>query len=58
LTYHAAFDPAGLPVIVVMMALTIYLAWAYRAAFAPMLRARIEPTVGDAVIAPHQTGTV
>ena len=43
------FDPSGLPVIAVLMALTIYLAWAYRAAFAPMLRARVEPTAGDAV---------
>lgn len=57
LAYHAVFDPAGLPVIAVLIALTVYLAWAYRAAFAPMLRARVEPTAGDAAIAPHQPAT-
>jgi hypothetical protein len=49
LTYHGVFDPAGLPVVAVLMALTIYLAWAYRAAFVPMLRARVEPAAGGAV---------
>ena len=49
LTFHGVFDPSGLPVIVVLIALTIYLAWAYRAAFAPMLRTRVEPTIGEAV---------
>lgn len=51
LIYHGVFDPAGLPVIAVLVALTIYLAWAYRAAFAPMLRARVEPAAGGAVTA-------
>jgi hypothetical protein len=49
LAYHGVFDPTGLPVIVVLMALTIYLAWAYRAAFAPLLRERVEPAAGGAV---------
>lgn len=51
LTYHGVFDPAGLPVIAVLVALTIYLAWAYRAAFAPLLRAQVEPAAGSAVAA-------
>jgi hypothetical protein len=51
LAYHGVFDPAGLPVIAVLLALTSYLAWAYRAAFAPMLRARVEPVAADAVTA-------
>jgi putative oxidoreductase len=51
LAFHGVFEPSGLPVIVVLMGLTIYLAWAYRAAFAPMLRARVEPTAGHAVAA-------
>jgi hypothetical protein len=38
-------------VIVVLMALTGYLAWAYRAAFAPMLRAQVEPVAAEAVTA-------
>jgi len=49
LTYHGVFDPSGLPVIAVLIALTIYLAWAYRAAFAPMLRARVEPVAADPI---------
>jgi hypothetical protein len=49
LIFHGVFDPSGLPVIAVLVALTIYLAWAYRAAFAPMLRARVEPAAGGAV---------
>lgn len=49
LAYHGVFDPAGLPVIAVLVALTLYLAWAYRAAFAPMLRAHVEPAASDAV---------
>ena len=39
---------AGLAVPLALVALTVYLAWAYRAAFAPMLRARVEPTPTDA----------
>jgi putative oxidoreductase len=52
--YHAVFDPSGLAVIAVLVALTIYLAWSYRAAFAPMLRARVEPTAAEPVGA-HRT---
>lgn len=43
LHFHLAFAPAGLPVPAVLVALTLYLAVAYRAAFAPMLRAEVEP---------------
>jgi hypothetical protein len=38
--FHLALEPAGLPVPIAMLAAEIYLAWSYRAAFAPMLRAR------------------
>lgn len=41
--YHAVFDPSGLPVVAVLVALTVYLARAYRSAFAPMLRAEVAP---------------
>ena len=56
LTYHSVFDPSGLPVIAVLIALTIYLAWAYRAAFAPMLRTRVEPLAEGAVTTQSVTG--
>ena len=57
LAFHAAFAPAGLPVVAVLVALTIYLAWSYRAAFAPMLRARVEPTASEAAAISHRTAT-
>ncbi|MES1209521.1 MAG: DoxX family membrane protein [Pseudomonadota bacterium] len=38
--FHLAVAPSGLGLAVVVLALEIGLAWAYRAAFAPMLRAR------------------
>lgn len=53
--FHGVFDPSGLPIIVVLMALTIYLAWSYRAAFAPMLQARVEPTLASASVGAHTT---
>ncbi|QSQ21058.1 DoxX family protein [Pyxidicoccus parkwayensis] len=40
--FHFLLAPSyALPVI--LLALELYLAWSYRAAFAPMLRARVEP---------------
>ena len=55
LLFHGVFAPSGLPMVIVLVALTIYLAWAYRAAFAPMLRAHTEPTVAEDVA--HRTLT-
>lgn len=43
LAFHAVYDPSGLPMVLGIIGLTLYLAWSYRAAFAPMLRARVEP---------------
>src|SRR6185436_10284813 len=40
--FHLALAPAGLPVAVAVLAAQLYLAWAHRKAFAPMLRARTE----------------
>lgn len=42
--FHLAFAPATGVVGYVLLALELYLAWAYRAAFAPMLQMRVEPT--------------
>lgn len=40
--FHFLLAPSyGMPII--LLALELYLAWSYRAAFAPMLRARVEP---------------
>ncbi len=48
--FHGVFDPAGLAIPLVLVAFTLYLAWAYRAAFAPMLQARVEPTAVEPVV--------
>jgi hypothetical protein len=57
LAFHVAFEPSGLPLIAILVVLTIYLARSYRAAFAPMLRARVEPTAGEAVAAAPRPAT-
>jgi uncharacterized membrane protein YphA (DoxX/SURF4 family) len=38
--FHLFLAPAGLPLAVALLAVEIFLAWSYRAAYAPMLRAR------------------
>jgi uncharacterized membrane protein YphA (DoxX/SURF4 family) len=38
--FHLFLAPAGLPIPLAILAAEIYLAWTYRAAFAPMLRLR------------------
>jgi len=40
---HLLVVPSGLPIALGVLALELYLAWSYRAAFAPMLRAKTEP---------------
>jgi len=41
--FHVLLAP-GLPMVVLLLGLEIYLAWSYRAAFAPMLKLRVTPT--------------
>jgi hypothetical protein len=43
--FHAFLAPAGLALPLVLLAAELYAAWSYRAAFAPMLAARVTPTV-------------
>ncbi len=38
--FHLFLAPSGLPLALAMLATELYLSWTYRAAFAPMLRAR------------------
>ena len=47
--FHLALAPAGLPVALAVLAAQLYLAWAHRKAFAPMLRARTERAPQGAV---------
>jgi hypothetical protein len=41
--FHVFLERSGLPMAVIFLALELYLAWAYRRAFAPMLAARTQP---------------
>lgn len=43
--FHLFLDLAGMPIALVVLALEIFLAWAYRGAYADMLRAKVEPSV-------------
>ncbi|MBV9946887.1 MAG: DoxX family membrane protein [Myxococcales bacterium] len=42
--FHAFLAPSGLPIALVVLALELFLAWSYRDAYAPMLRARVRPS--------------
>lgn len=43
LAFHLFLERSGLPMALVFLALELYLAWAYRSAFRPMLAARVLP---------------
>ena len=43
LAFHLFLERGGLPIVAVFLALEIYLAWAYRQAYAPLLTARSTP---------------
>ena len=46
--FHVFLAPAGLAMPILLVAVEAYLAWTHRAAFAPMLRARVRPGVAAA----------
>ncbi|HEY1810880.1 MAG TPA: hypothetical protein VGG74_00900 [Kofleriaceae bacterium] len=37
--FHVRLEPSGLPIAALLVVLELFLAWSYRAAYAPMLRA-------------------
>jgi len=43
LAFHLFLEPSGRPVVLAFLALEIYLAWAYRKAYCPMLAMRVTP---------------
>lgn len=53
--YHLALEPTGTPLGIIVLALELFLAFTYRDAFAPMLKARVAPAVPEASLhlAPH-----
>lgn len=40
IAFHLVLEPTGLPMALIFVAIEIYLAWVYRDAFRPLLRAR------------------
>jgi hypothetical protein len=44
ITFHIAIAPATIVPGLVVLAMELYLAWAYRGAFGPMLRAKVSPS--------------
>ena len=46
--FHILLAPAGMPIVIAFVALELALAYGYRAAFAPMLRARVAPAAAPA----------
>jgi hypothetical protein len=42
--FHILLAPAGMPIAIAFTALELFLAWGYRSAFAPMLRAKVQPS--------------
>jgi hypothetical protein len=51
LAFHVFLAP-GLALPLVILALELFLAWSYRGAFRPMLRARVVPDQGAVLTAP------
>jgi putative oxidoreductase len=43
IVFHLFLERSGLPMALVFLALELYLAWVYRAAFRPMLASRVVP---------------
>jgi putative oxidoreductase len=52
--FHGVFAPAGIVLPLGLVALELWLAWAYRDAFLPMLQARVAPAASAANLAPAQ----
>lgn len=50
--FHLFLAPAGMALPMAVLAAEIYLAWTYRAAFAPMLHARTQPQPAISHVAP------
>jgi uncharacterized membrane protein YphA (DoxX/SURF4 family) len=53
--FHGFLARAGMALPLLVLALTLFLAWSYRAVYRPMLAARVAPTVReDAVLTPAE----
>jgi uncharacterized membrane protein YphA (DoxX/SURF4 family) len=54
--FHAVLAPSGMPVAILVLALEVYLAWAYRAAYRPMLQGQVAPSAAAAPDAARPVG--
>jgi putative oxidoreductase len=45
--FHLLLEPAGLPIAALVLVLELFLAWSYREAYRPMLRARVAPNASQ-----------
>jgi uncharacterized membrane protein YphA (DoxX/SURF4 family) len=45
--FHGFLAPSGLPVALVVLAIELFLAWSYRGAYAPMLKAKVSPSTSQ-----------
>jgi hypothetical protein len=43
IAFHVFLERSGLPIAIVFLALELYLAWVYRAAYGPILNAKVTP---------------
>lgn len=55
--FHAAFEPASLGMPIVLLSAQLYLAWAYREAFAGVLSVRAQPTTPRVAAPRHLAST-
>ena len=56
--FHVFLASDGLPVAIIVVALELFLAWAYRDSFAPMLRARVSPAEAESAAPAEGHATV
>jgi uncharacterized membrane protein YphA (DoxX/SURF4 family) len=55
--FHVFLARDGLPVAIIVVAIEVFLVWAYRDSFAPMLRARVSPAEAEAASAAGHPAT-
>jgi uncharacterized membrane protein YphA (DoxX/SURF4 family) len=55
--FHAFLAPQGLAVPILLLGAELYLAWTHRAAFAPLLRAKVDSNRDERTASPRELAT-
>jgi hypothetical protein len=55
--FHIFLAPDGIPLAIIVVAIEVFLVWAYRDSYAPMLRARVSPAESTSTSAAHHPAT-